>query len=222
MAESRDPEREVLSSSAVLTIPPSGLETELGTPKHSFPSTSRSSSHVPLRSSVATIESDPLAPLEAFAGVGDQETPGEHMTRPCLTRTATSIGTTGSRLPDFEVDFEPDDAENPRNWPLWYKGQAIASLSFATWTIVFYSTSYTSGMPGMMEEFDVSSESLTTLGVTAYLFGLAVGSLLMAPISEIYGRRPVYTVALLLFFFLVIPCAPATSLPEIIVLRFFG
>jgi Major Facilitator Superfamily len=215
MPESKDPGKDGLSSSAASTMLSSGLEKELGTPKHS-PSL-RSSSHVPSRGSVTSIESDPLAPLQETLA-----SPGEHMGRPCLTPTATSIGTTGSRLPDFEVDFEPDDAENPRNWPLWYKGLAISALSFATWTIIFYSTSYTSGMPGMMEEFGISSEPLTTLGVTAYLFGLAVGSLLMAPISEIYGRRPVYVVALLLFSVLVIPCALATSLPEVIVVRFFG
>ena len=33
------------------------------------------------------------------------------------------------------------------------------------------------------------SDPVVTLGLTAYLFGLAIGSLLLAPVSEIWGRR---------------------------------
>lgn len=77
-------------------------------------------------------------------------------------------------------------------------------------------------MAGMMREFRTDNEPLTTMGITTYLLGLAVGSMLLAPASEIYGRRPVYICSLLVFTILVIPCALATSLPEIIVIRFFG
>jgi MFS family permease len=55
-----------------------------------------------------------------------------------------------------------------------------------------------------------------------YLLGLAVGSLVLAPLSEIYGRRPVYIGALAAFCLLVLPCALATSLAEVLVVRFFG
>jgi MFS family permease len=77
-------------------------------------------------------------------------------------------------------------------------------------------------MPGLMEEFHIESESIATLGVTMYLLGLAAGSLLLAPLSEIYGRRPVYIGALIFFCLMVLPCALATSLPEILVVRFIG
>jgi hypothetical protein len=137
-------------------------------------------------------------------------------------RAAAFAFPASSRLPGFEVDFEPGDVENPRSWPPWYKGLAIASLSFATWNVVFASTSYTSGMPGMMEDFGLASETVAALGVTAYLVGLAVGSLLTAPISEVCGRRPVYIGALFVSMLLVLPCALAKSFPEIIVARFFG
>lgn len=87
---------------------------------------------------------------------------------------------------------------------------------------VLYSTSYTSGIYALQQEFNVSSEAVVTLGVTTYLLGLAVGSLILAPISETYGRKPVYAIAMIIFSLLVIPCARATSMAEIIVVRFFG
>lgn len=170
-----------------------------------------------------SIDTNPLSPLEHALTV-DLETEAEHEARPQLTytRTGASIATTGSRLPSFEVDFGPDDPEDPRNWPLWYRGMLIGAVSYSTWTVVLYSTSYTSSMPGMMKEFNETSEPITTLGVTTYLLGLAVGSLILAPLSEIYGRRPIYIGSLAIYTLLVLPCALATSLPEVLIVRFFG
>lgn len=54
------------------------------------------------------------------------------------------------------------------------------------------------------------------------VLGLATGSMILAPVSEMYGRRPVYIWSMLLFIILIIPCGLATSLPEVIIVRFFG
>ncbi|KIY02641.1 uncharacterized protein Z520_01106 [Fonsecaea multimorphosa CBS 102226] len=145
--------------------------------------------------------------------------------RQSATRTATRITTHGTDLtldPSYEVDFDPDDPGNPRNWSLWYKAFAIFTISFGTLGVVMYSTSYTSGMDAMMKEFGVTSEPIATLGVTTYLFGLAVGSLILAPIAETYGRKPVYTICMAGFAILVIPTAVATDLQTVIITRFFG
>jgi MFS family permease len=151
------------------------------------------------------------------------ETEAERAAREPITRTrtGTSIGSTASRPPDFEVTFADDDPENPRNWSLWYRGWVIFVVSFSTWVIVLYSTSYTASIPGLVEEFNTTTP-VATLGVTTYLLGLAVGTLIVAPASELYGRKPVYVVCLFCSTLLIIPCGLATSLTEIIVVRFFG
>lgn len=181
-------------------------------PTHSSHSSSSDSAH-----------SDPLSPLE-HALTPDLFTDAEHLARQEITytRTGASFATTGSRPPSFEVDFGANDPDDPRNWPLWYRGTIIGCVSFATWVIILYSTSYTSSMPGMMKEFHVESETVATLGVTTYLVGLATGSLVLAPLSEIHGRRPVYIGTLLVFCLLVLPCALATGISEVLVVRFFG
>ncbi|KAI1372173.1 polyamine transporter 3 [Hypoxylon crocopeplum] len=168
------------------------------------------------RASNASDDSDPLSPLELALSPGAEAF--EEVTH---VRTATSIGSTASRPPDYEVSFEDDERENPKLWPLWYRSWIVFCISFTTWVVVFYSTSYTASAPGLMEEFGVSS-TVATLGVTTYLLGLAAGSLLVAPASELYGRRPVYIICMICFTILVIPCCLATSLAEIIVVRFFG
>ena len=73
-----------------------------------------------------------------------------------------------------------------------------------------------------MEEFGVSNRPVATLGLTTYLLGLAVGSLVAAPVSELFGRRPVYIICMICFTVLIIPTCVATSLEEIIIVRFFG
>jgi hypothetical protein len=136
------------------------------------------------------------------------------------TRTGTSIGSTASRPPDFEVIFEENDPENPKNWPKWYKGWCLFVVSYSTWLVVLYSTSYTSATPGLIEEFG-SNVTYVTLGMTTYLLGLAVGCVVLAPMSELYGRRPVYLVCQAAWMVLVIPGGVANSLTTIITMRFF-
>ncbi|KAH7157168.1 major facilitator superfamily domain-containing protein [Dactylonectria macrodidyma] len=167
-------------------------------------------------------ESDIFEVLE-HALTPDVETEAEREAREPITytRTGTSIASAGSRPPDFEIIFEEGDPENPRNWPLWYRAWITVSVSYSTWVIVLYSTCYTSSIPGLIEEFD-STTTATTLGLTTYLLGLATGSLVVAPMSELFGRRPVYMICLTIWLLLIIPCALATSLTEILVVRFVG
>ncbi|AEO68050.1 uncharacterized protein THITE_11301, partial [Thermothielavioides terrestris NRRL 8126] len=139
-----------------------------------------------------------------------------------LARTRTSITSAASRPPDFEVTLDDDDPENPRNWPLWYRGYTILAVSYASWVVVLYSTSYTATIPGLMAEFGVASRSVATLGLTSYLLGLAAGSVVVAPMSELYGRRVVYLVCMGVFVVLIVPCALAQSLAAMVVVRFFG
>ncbi|KAL8378553.1 hypothetical protein RB599_008390 [Gaeumannomyces hyphopodioides] len=168
----------------------------------------------------------------------DDDEPGGFVGTEPLSRlqTAASARSAASRAPEYEVVFDEGDAEedskdgggsggasdNPRSWPLPYRGWVIFCVSFSTWVVVLYSTSYTAAIPLLMAEFGVHSTTIATLGVTSYLMGLAVGSIVMAPLSELYGRRPLYICCMSVFTLLVIPTGVATSLWGIIVVRFFG
>lgn len=219
MAKSIEFEKEDIHKSSNPTS--ATLASSLSDDEQSYPPLSHAPSIRSLSSD--SINSDPLAPLEQ-ALTPNLETAAEQLAHVQLsyTRTGTSYATTGSRNPSFEVDFEENDPDDPRNWPLWYRSYTIFAVSFATWSTVLYSSSYTSGMPGMMEEFSITSEPVATLGVTTYLFGLAIGSLVLAPLSEIWGRRPVYIGSMAFFALMVLPCALGTSLGEILGVRFIG
>lgn len=118
----------------------------------------------------------------------------------------TSNVANGTNNPDFEINWDGEnDQMNPRNWATWYKGLIIAVVSWGTWVVVVYSTSYTTGLSEMMHDFNMNSEPVVTLGVTTYLVGLAIGSVILAPVSEMYGRRPVYIGSMFVFMILFIP-----------------
>lgn len=86
---------------------------------------------------------------------------------------------------------------------------------------VLYSTSYTSATAQIGAEFS-QSETVVTLGLTFYLFGLAIGSMVMAPLSEVYGRKPVCMICMAIFTVLIIPAALAKSVTTLIVVRTIG
>ncbi|KAK3714466.1 hypothetical protein LTR37_007772 [Vermiconidia calcicola] len=135
-----------------------------------------------------------------------------------LSRTKSSGTLTN---PAFEIDFADGEQGNPQNWPLWYKGVILGVMSYSTTSVVLFSTSYTSAIPGIREDFGVSN-SEGILGVTTYLIGMAIGSVILAPLSEMYGRRPIYIAALGGFILFVIPCAVAKNIETILITRFLG
>lgn len=63
---------------------------------------------------------------------------------------------------------------------------------------------------------------VVTLGLTTYLCGLGVGAIVVAPLSEMIGRKPVAVVSGIISTCLMIPCGLATSIQELIIVRFFG
>jgi len=65
-----------------------------------------------------------------------------------------------------------------------------------------------------------SSTLVATLGLSTFVLGIAVGPL-WAPLSEFYGRRPVYLGSLALFLIWIIPSAVARNIETMIVARFF-
>lgn len=143
---------------------------------------------------------------------------------PTLARSTTqrTNGTTGTQRDyAFEIDFAEVDKGDPRQWSFWYKAYVLFIMSLGTTSVVLYSTSYTSSIPGLQKQFGIS-ETIGVVGMTTYMLGIACGAIVLAPLSEMYGRRPVYIVALGVFLLFVLPCALAQNITTILVSRFFG
>lgn len=77
---------------------------------------------------------------------------------------------------------------------------------------------YSSGQDAIEKTFNVSAE-VATLGLSMYILGFAVGPLLLAPLSEYYGRNPVYVYSWLGLVIFQIPLALATNIETVIICR---
>jgi MFS family permease len=73
-----------------------------------------------------------------------------------------------------------------------------------------------------MEDFRSSSSTLATFVVSVFVLGFAFGPLVMAPLSELYGRTIVYHLANAFFLIFTILCAISKSMTMLIVFRFFA
>ncbi|GAQ44558.1 hypothetical protein AtubIFM55763_004340 [Aspergillus tubingensis] len=120
----------------------------------------------------------------------------------------------------YEVVWSKDDPENPKNWSALHKCLAIFTMGYGATVVSLFSTSYTVGITGLQEEFHIS-KTVGLLGLTTYLIGMAVGSMILAPLSEMYGRRPIYIFSITLFTIFVLPSALATNIQTILITRFF-
>lgn len=73
----------------------------------------------------------------------------------------------------------------------------------------------------IQKEFHVSAE-ITTLALSLYVLGFAVGPVLLAPLSEYFGRQPVYVVSWFTLFLFQLPVALAPNIGTILVCRFIA
>lgn len=72
-----------------------------------------------------------------------------------------------------------------------------------------------------MQEFDSSSKTIATFVVSVYVLGFAFGPLIVAPLSELYGRLWVYHISNIGFIAFTIACSRAQGVGELCVYRFF-
>ncbi|KAJ7727748.1 putative bicyclomycin resistance protein [Mycena metata] len=119
------------------------------------------------------------------------------------------------------VDWDgPDDPANPLNWPGWKTGINCLLISMSTFVTPLASSMFAPGVPTVMEDFQSDNDLLAAFVVSVYVLGFAAGPMAIAPLSEIYGRVPVYHVCNVGFIAFLVACALAPSLNSLIAFRF--
>ncbi|KAF2864666.1 major facilitator superfamily domain-containing protein [Massariosphaeria phaeospora] len=121
------------------------------------------------------------------------------------------------------VEFDgPEDPENPLNWTPAKKFTAIAIISFLTFLSPLASTIIAPATEDVLKEFGSTSETLGAFVTSVYLLGYVAGPLVIAPLSEMYGRSIVYQVCTTLFFVFSLAGAVANSLNTLLAFRFLA
>ncbi|KAA1471222.1 MFS general substrate transporter [Dentipellis sp. KUC8613] len=91
----------------------------------------------------------------------------------------------------YVVEWDIGDPENPYNWPSKRKWLITSQLALGTFTVSFASSSYSGGISFLRQDIPMSEE-VAVLGISLYVIGFALGPLLFAPLSEMFGRRRVF------------------------------
>jgi hypothetical protein len=116
----------------------------------------------------------------------------------------------------------PDDPENPLNWPPWKKGITILCTSLMAFYIPLASSMFAPGVSEVMLEFHSDNLELASFVVSVFVLGFAFGPVMLAPLSEIYGRRGLYCLCNILFLVFTVVSAKSNSLGMLTGFRFLA
>jgi multidrug resistance protein len=127
----------------------------------------------------------------------------------------------GTEEDPYIVEFIPHDRRNPMQFPAWKKWLITLLVAFATLAVSFASSAYSGGISQIILQFGASQE-IATLGISLFVLGFAIGPLLWAPLSELYGRQVLFfgTYAMLTAFNA--GAAGAENTQTLIILRFLA
>lgn len=132
-----------------------------------------------------------------------------------------SYAGSGTEEDPYLVQWIPDDPRNPLNFSPFRKWFITMSVAIATLAVALVSSAYTGGIQEIIMEFGISKE-VATLGVSLFVLGFAIGPLLWAPLSEVFGRQYLFigTYAALTAFNA--GCAGVQNAHSLIILRFLA
>ncbi|KAK6222812.1 hypothetical protein LQW54_000621 [Pestalotiopsis sp. IQ-011] len=123
----------------------------------------------------------------------------------------------------FVVDFDgDDDPSNPKNWSRrqkWTLVMIVSTLDFAVNLGVIICAPVA---PKILSEFGEEGTLYITLIVTIWELGEILGPLIVAPLSELYGRFYIYHAGTILFVVFSAACALSTNLHMLIAFRFLN
>ncbi|KAK9894249.1 MFS general substrate transporter [Cystobasidium minutum MCA 4210] len=115
----------------------------------------------------------------------------------------------------------PDDPANPRNWSpkrKWF----LSVIGFLFCTLVSMSVSAYSVVVTSIQEELGTSRLLAISGLSLFTLTFGAAPLVLAPLSEVWGRREIYIISAFVFGIFQIPQAVATNIQTILIVRFIS
>ncbi|KAK5937720.1 hypothetical protein PMZ80_009849 [Knufia obscura] len=120
-----------------------------------------------------------------------------------------------------EVQWDKDDPGDPHNWKFAYKCFITFQLSLLALAPSFGS-SVISPASQVIAQYIHVNEEVAVLNVSLYVLGFAVGPLIWAPLSEVWGRKISMLPALFCLGIFSIGTAVSKNASSVFITRFFG
>ena len=125
------------------------------------------------------------------------------------------------------VELELDEAkslnynENPLTWPQTKKRSLSIIVIMTSATMVYYSGAHIAFILAIVQYYH-NSQLASISGVSFFLLGFVIGSLFFVSLSEMFGRRLIIRVSLLLFIISNVGCALAPNIQTLLAFRLIG
>ena len=159
---------------------------------------------------------------------------------PSLSSSKETLGGNNEVVADaHDVFWEGEkDPKNPMNWPAskrWSNIVVISLISIVTYVYPepsgtlslslfrpLASSMFAPAVPQVMADFGSNNQELASFVVSVYVIGFTLGPLVVAPLSEVYGRLAVYHISNVLFFIFTVACAVSTNVGMFTAFRFLS
>ncbi|CAI7645983.1 unnamed protein product [Penicillium manginii] len=127
----------------------------------------------------------------------------------------------GTEADPFIVFWLTDDPQNPFAFTETSKWIITIIVSLATLAVSLISSAYAGGLNEIINSLHTSQE-LAFLGISVFVVGFAVGPLFWAPLSETYGRRPIFIFNAISLTAFTAGAAASSSIHSLIIFRFLA
>ncbi|KAH6620128.1 major facilitator superfamily domain-containing protein [Boeremia exigua] len=119
----------------------------------------------------------------------------------------------------FILEPQPEESANdPLNWNQFRRDAALLSLGFFCMLGGGMTPILAAGFHDVAETYDVGlSQVALTTGL--YMLGLGLGSVVASPTAILWGKRPVYLVAIVLFTLSSVWCALSPNYASLVIAR---
>ncbi|RAO67293.1 uncharacterized protein BHQ10_003305 [Talaromyces amestolkiae] len=123
---------------------------------------------------------------------------------PSVTQYGSPESTVQPPIDPNIIDWDgPDDPEKPINWPRSRKAGVIGTVCLLRFVTPLASSMMASGIVQIEHEFNTTTATFTTFTI----IGFGLGPLVLAPLSEVYGRNTIYHVCNVLFTIFTAACS---------------
>ncbi|KAL3491041.1 major facilitator superfamily domain-containing protein [Aspergillus germanicus] len=117
-------------------------------------------------------------------------------------------------------DSATPEASCSRDMSTLRKWVIVCIVSTGSLCVTGASSIYTTTYPKLIDDFH-TKHLMATLGLSTFVLGIGTGPLLTGPLSEHYGRRPIYLISWTFFIIWDIPPVVARNIETVIIARFF-
>ncbi|KAF5381298.1 hypothetical protein D9615_008391 [Tricholomella constricta] len=141
--------------------------------------------------------------------------------RPMSGESALPEDKVEEALENLEDDWE-NDPDNARNWSFSRKWTAVSIVSLYTFVSPLASSMMAPGLEDVAIKYDITNSTIVALTLSIYLLSFAIGPLILAPLSEMYGRTWVLHIGNIFSLGFILGCAFSPNTGSLIAFRFLS